>query len=694
MALDCETTGVDLKHGAKPFFVTTCVDGEAPVFWEWPVDPLTRQPQIPPGDIEEIRAAVGPLGPPLVGQNLKFDVRALLTIGIDIQHWHRIDDTLRAGHVLASSMPHDLTSMALQYLGVDILPYERALEVATKEARRVVQQAQLRQTRGGNSLFDAEPFAGWAIAKKGRADMPSAKEETWKYDSWLPRAVAQELDYPKGHPWWTVLRDYANTDSIITARLWQEMRRQMERRGLLKIYRECMRVYPVVVDMEERGVTGSEAGFTRLRSEFRQNSLLAGGNCVRIAKSRGFDLELPKGAINGSIRQFAFDVLNLPRIRNGKAKTDNPSLDSKNAIPYYLANLEPGSQELDWIQNLVEKRTKDTALAYLESYERFRVPDVEGYWRLHPSLNPTGTDTLRCSSGNPNAQQISKKEKANLRKAFGPAAGREWWSFDASNIELRLPAYEAKARKLMDLFDRPDEPPFYGMVHMLMFSIVYEDIWSKELKEHGPLKVAKLIKTKYESTYYQDCKNGDFAVQYGSVESSGTADRTYRRPGAFRLVKQHLSEIHGPGGLNERCIAYAQRHGYVETMPDKTVDPTRGYPLLCTRSERGYILPTVPLNYRVQGTACWWMMKAMIRVHQLLAEWRKTFDAYICLQVHDELVLDMPKRADPRKNPKASNLARARMIQALMASGGDDIGVPTPVSMEWHENNWAEGVAL
>ena len=39
--------------------------------------------------------------------------------------------------------------------------------------------------------------------------------------------------------------------------------------------------------------------------------------------------------------------------------------------------------------------------------------------------------------------------------------------------------------------------------------------------------------------------------------------------------------------LNEKCIRFAEKYGYVETMPDRTVDPDRGYPLLCSRSKWG-----------------------------------------------------------------------------------------------------------
>jgi len=257
---------------------------------------------------------------------------------------------------------------------------------------------------------------------------------------------------------------------------------------------------------------------------------------------------------------------------------------------------------------------------------------------------------------------------------FGPAPGREWWSLDAKNIELRIPAYEAGEKAMIDLFERPDDPPYYGSNHLLFFDILHPDLFAK----HGA-EVKKI----YASTWYQWTKNGDFAVQYGAVAESGTADRAYHVPGAQAKIEGHLRQIKK---LSQQWIDFARRNGYVETMPDKTVDLKRGYPLYCTRGRYGEVLPTVPLSYHVQGTAMWWMCKAMVRCYRQLEEWRREgFDGRMILQVHDELVFDFPK-GSPR--------SRVERMQKLMELGGDDIGVPTPVSVEYHPGNWGKGIAI
>jgi DNA polymerase I-like protein with 3'-5' exonuclease and polymerase domains len=441
---------------------------------------------------------------------------------------------------------------------------------------------------------------------------------------------------------------------------------------------------------------------------------------------RPYTLTLPKGASpNNSLRTLLFDVMGLPGMRGHTATTNAPSLN-KEALSYYELTLPPRSKPALFIRALRDKRKLDTALAYMAAYQRFWIPlvgpdgrVVPGWYVLHPGLNPTGTVTLRWSSENPNEQNISKKDiedeggnKASLRSCFGPAPGREWWSFDGKNLELRIPAYAAGEEAMIALFERPDDPPYYGSNHLLNFHTVYPDVWDGELgtvcadpgccgdRVVTPETVGPHCKKRFASSWYQYVKNGGFAVQYGAIDRAGgegTADRAFHRAGAHGLLKRRFAKIHGPGGLNERCIRHAEKYGYVETIPDTTVDPTRGYPLMCTRTEHGQILPTVPLNYVVQGTACWWMMMAMIRVQDQLDEWnaadarlpRPRGGYHMALQVHDELVLDFPAGKGPE--PWKTNLPKARRVQALMAMGGEGIGVPTPVSCEWHQTSWASG---
>lgn len=657
IGFDTETTGVDLYLGAQPFLVTFCDEQWNNTYFEWDVNPFTREVKIPAGDLEEIRNIIEGADW-IVAQNVKFDVTALATIMPDFEWpWHKTYDTLVAGHLLASNHPKDLTSMAVEYLGVSIQKYEDALEIAVRECRNL-----------------ARPL-GWRIAKAGLPEMPSAKAETWKYDSWLPRAMSKRKLGERD--WLSVTTEYANADSATTLALFIAQRKLLEQRGLWAIYQERLRALPVVYRIERRGVTASLKRIQELEERFGTLSQESQVRCEWIAEAYGYPgLQLPKGAKNKSLSNFMFNVMKLPPIYNAKAKSSEPCLN-RDALIEYCDTLPPHSKPLRFIQSLRDKRLADTALSYLAGYQRFWEASGAGYYRLHPNLNFTGTDTLRMSSSNPNEQNISKREGFNLRYGFGPLPGREWWSLDYENLELRIPAYECGEPAMLKLFENPAEPPYYGSYHLLIFSILHPDKY-----DHNDPEGLVKAKDKYKSTWYQWVKNGNFADMYGAMIKSGTADRAFHVPGAQQLVSDRLQE---KTKLNQKWITFAEKHGYVETLPDKSIDPKRGYPLLCTRSQWGKILPTIPLNYHVQGTACWIMMRAMTEVQTYLDDLERSgTDAFITMNVHDEIVLDFPFCANK------GNLPLIERIQKIMTRLGDDVGVKLSTNIEYHPKHWAD----
>jgi DNA polymerase I-like protein with 3'-5' exonuclease and polymerase domains len=198
------------------------------------------------------------------------------------------------------------------------------------------------------------------------------------------------------------------------------------------------------------------------------------------------------------------------------------------------------------------------------------------------------------------------------------------------------------------------------------------------------------VKKKYASTWYSWTKNGDFAIQYGAVAESGTADRAYHMPGAQAKIESHLTKVKQ---LSQKMIELANERSYVETIPDKTVDPKHGYPLLCTRSRWGGVTPTVPLSYHVQSTAMWWMSKAMVRCQEYLNEYNASrkpeYHVYMISQIHDELLFDCPSGTEVK-----SILSPILNLKGLMELGGSDLGVPTPVNVEYHPTCWAEGESV
>lgn len=763
ISLDCETTGVDLRYGAMPFLVTTCnLEGEID-YWEWDVNPLTRKPIIPEVDLWEIdqkmNAAQG-----LVLQNARFDARALQTTWPDEEWtlpWDKVWDTLIAAHILASNQPKDLTSLALIYLGVNIAPLEEEMEQCIQDARKIAKSE----------------FPAWRIAKKGDPTMPSAKEKVWKFDMWLPRAIAKAKGYPTGecevvnknedpfdvyigrgskwgnpfkigvdgsrqdviekyrkrlrsnaalkkclpelegkrlgcfckpldchgdvlqeelaklrHPWWDCTANYANGDSAVTIQLFRVLKERLQKKGLWPVYEVRRKLPAVIYRIEDYGVTMDVKRTDSHEKRLKTQSEAYQKQCLDLA-----DNEIDKLPINGAsnaLKHVLFDKFKL--VSPKKTPKGEPSTD-KSVLEHWLAELDDTTIPWMFIDGLKEYRKRQTALGYMKSYRLFGIPEGRHILRLFPSLNPTGTDTLRFTSQNPNAQQISKQDEVTLRYCFGPAPGREWWSLDAKNIELRLPAYYSGEQLLIELFERPDDPPYYGSTHLLNFHTVYQELWDDAVRKVGFEKAGPYCKKEYASTWYQWCKNGGFAVQYGAVNDErpgrmGTADRAFHKKGAHTKLEKRFGNLKK---LNQACIAEAERTGSITTIPDRTIGGI-GYPLRCTRTNYNKILPTVPLNYRIQGSAMWWMCKAMIRVDEYLRYLNSVRDEgyYVVLQVHDELVLDFPKGKG--KEPWRTNLPKIRKVKRLMEQGGEDFvpEIPTPVGVEYHAVHWGEGKTL
>lgn len=795
-SLDTEVTGLDVRHGAQPYFVSMATNEDDVLTWEWDVDPLSRKVEPPTEDLEEIQQEIDDADL-LILQNAKFDCAALDNVMPNLRwDWSKVHDTLLAGHLLASNQPHTLSAMCLIYLGVNIQHLDDDITEAANKARRSARSQ----------------CPDWRIAHKDLPEMPSAKAKISKFDAWLPRAMCKQAlklldvsllpDHPRlptvgrvenceiridrgtkwgnpftiprdgnreqvvrryvdyilqsrlladlpelygkllgcycnpklchgdilrllCHPWWTTLSDYGASDAEATLHLYFKQKELLKERNLWRIYLERLKLLPIVYGMESRGVTLSKRRLDQLTVEYTKESRNAEKICVNIAAKYDYDLKLPKNGRNQSLTDFVFgrgdicsecngsgfktgrgvkatcskckgvgndaaNYLNLEPLTRSD-KTGKPSMN-KTTLEHWESALPEGTHGHNFIKALRAKRKRDTALTYMRGYRRFWlpiatsgvVPGRRDWYVLHPSLNSTGTDTLRWSSQNPNEQNISKQQGFNLRYCFGPAPGREWWALDAKNIELRIPAYESGEESLIELFERPDDPPFYGSQHLLNFSVVYPDIWRKELKSVGEEKVGPHCKKKYESTWYQWCKNGDFAVQYGAVDrddGEGTADRAFYRPGSHAKLKSRFAKQEK---LNQKWIDFANKHGYVETLPDKTVDPKRGYPLYCSRTQWGGIKPTIPLNYHVQGSAMWVMCRMMTICADYLRELGE--DYFLIIQVHDEIVLDFPLVKD------YGNLPKVRELKRRLDLMGEDLVPRVPLSMgiEYHAKSWAE----
>jgi DNA polymerase-1 len=611
------------------------------------------------------------------------------TLPIDWEwDWSKIHDLSISSHLLGSAQRKDLTTLAITYLGINIEPYELAVEKATKKAQRLVRSRAFQKDHGI-----------WLISTAPGASKKMPSGTGWKSDMWLLKEMIThapgylppwgdwdpDYDHVEDHPWVSMVEEYANADSSVTIHIFEKQQELILDQDLEKIYEERRKLLRIVYGIEQTGVTVSKPRAKQLISNFLPIANEARERCIRIAENRLS--KLPISGNSNALKDEIFNYLGLVSSRMTPKK--QPSIN-KDVLAEWLLTLNPNSKQYKFIEGIQIYRKRMTAINYLYSYERFWRHEEDETYILHPSLNMCGTRTLRWSSSNPNEQNVSKQEGFNLRYAFGPRKGFLWASFDYENIELRIPAYGSGEQEQIALFEEPDKPPFYGSNHLLNFSIIYPDLWEPMLNEYGLTKIAEAIKQKYKSTWYQRCKNGNFAVQYGSTEVEGkvsTADKAYGRVGCHAMLKQRFEKL---DKLNQLCIDEAAKTGFVQTMPDKFVDPDRGYPLQCKLTKWGKIKPTIPLNTHVQGTACWVISVAMLLVQEFFDEINKGRPVNkrwaIVMQIHDELVIEFPK--EPGAKTKLTEIKR------IMTNCGLRIGVPLRVGCEIHTTHWAEGNKL
>lgn len=558
--------------------------------------------------------------------------------------------------------------------------------------------------------------------------------------------------YKKRHPWWDVTQIYGDVDTAGTVKLFRVMKAAIEKRNHWAIYREVNRQVRATFEMERRGVTCSGKRLNAMIAEYTARAAEYHKGLGNIAASMGYPLEVGlTGNRTDSLHQFLFgkftekevpvyhpdgrpagvkvvpdkmnnrpgpDTLNLPVI----AKTDSgaPAFD-KTTIEVYRATLPANSKGSVFVNRLSWMKKLSTAVTYMEAYLRYAVeiPDDDDTVRLHPNLNLTGTAHLRMSSSNPNEQNAQKKEyecgtcegkKPNVvscprcggtgvmfrsaRYAFGPGPGREWWSLDYSNIERRIPAYYAGETEIVQLLERPDDAPYYGSEHLMVAHILHKKLFEDTCWIESEKRLdGRRFKDKYKGSYYQRVKNGNFALQYSCGREK--ADATFGVTGGYDMIKERFARQEK---LNKDQVAHANRYGFVVTIPDKTVDPERGYPIRTPREKDGRIKPTLPLNYWSSGTACWVARSAISRCRERMQEWRdrEGFDSFLPMFVHDELVMDFPSSGCPNKDRDRSNYRRAMELKEIMEDGGQRLvfRIPTPVNAEIHRVSWDKGDAV
>jgi len=280
--------------------------------------------------------------------------------------------------------------------------------------------------------------------------------------------------------------------------------------------------------------------------------------------------------------------------------------------------------------------------------------------RVHTSYNQTGVVTGRLSSSNPNLQNIPVRTELGrqIRKAFVPEEGWLFLAADYSQIELRVLAHVSQDQALLDAFHRDQD------VHARTAAAVYGVPLEEVTKEQRA--IAKTV---------------NFGLIYGQ-SAFGLAQQTgLDFDEAERFIDTYFRNYPGVQDWLDRTRNRAHADGYVETLLGRR----RYFPEL-QGTRRAYAgqraaAARQAINAPIQGTAADILKIAMIRLDHGLDElglW-----ARMVLQVHDEVVLEVPRDELP---------AVAPLVREVM-EGAYTLSVPLKVDMEVGEN-WLDMKAI
>ena len=395
--------------------------------------------------------------------------------------------------------------------------------------------------------------------------------------------------------------EYAAEDADITLRLHQlfDGRLQAEP-ALAALYRDVeLPVLGVLFDMERTGVLIDPFLLASHSEELGRRLVELEGKAHGLA-GQPFNLGSPK-----QLGEILFDKLGLPVVKKtatGKPSTDEEVL-SQLAEDYPLPKL------------LLEHRS----LAKLKSTYADKLPRMVNpkTGRVHTSFSQAVAVTGRLASSDPNLQNIPirTEEGRRIRAAFIAPKGHVIVSADYSQIELRIMAHLSKDDRLLEAFAKGED------VHRATASEVFgvpPDEVSSEQRRY-----AKVI---------------NFGLIYGMSAHGLAKNLGIERAAAQGWIDRYFARYPGVARYMEETKAAARAQGYVETvfgrrlyLPDiraQQVGRRQG-------AERAAI------NAPMQGTAADLIKKATIATHQWLAESR--LHSRLILQVHDELVLEVPE---------------------------------------------------
>jgi DNA polymerase-1 len=420
--------------------------------------------------------------------------------------------------------------------------------------------------------------------------------------------------------------EYAAEDADITGRLHRLLKPRLVQEKMVTVYETLERpLVPVLVDMEHNGIKVDKDMLNRLSNEF----------AVRLSELEGVIHELAGHPFNiaspKQLGEVLFDEMEIPGGKKSKTGAYSTGAD-------ILEKLAAEGHELP------EKVLEWRALAKLKSTYTDALQNIinKNTGRIHTSYSLAATTTGRLSSTDPNLQNIPirTEEGRKIRNAFIPEKGYKLVAADYSQIELRLLAHIADLESLKNAFN--DGIDIHAMTASEVFGV--------PIKGMDPIvrRQAKAI---------------NFGIIYG-ISSFGLANQLgMSRTEAKTFIDKYFERFPGIQHYMEDTKQYCRDKGYVETIFGRKIHVGSINDKNGMRRSFG---ERAAINAPIQGSAADVIRRAMIQMPGALKE--ANLNAKMLLQVHDELVFEVPEDEVEKTTPIITSVMEKAALPALQIS--------------------------
>ena len=435
---------------------------------------------------------------------------------------------------------------------------------------------------------------------------------------------------------------YGAADADMTLRLADVLRPEIEEKGQELLLNDIeMPLIPVLAAMEKEGV-GIDVDF------FKEMSAEMVGRIATLEKQI-FEIAGEPFNINSTqqLSDVLFKKLDLPHEGLRKTKSGHYST---------AADVLEGLREDDE-NGIIEAIVRFREFGKLKSTYVDALPKMVNplTGRIHTSYNQTGAITGRLASSNPNLQNIPIRTEVGqqIRKGFVARPGFLFLAADYSQVELRVLAHISRDEALMKAFQEDQD------IHQTTAAAVY-GIPAEEVS-YNQRRFAKAV---------------NFGLIYGMGAYRLARDSDLTRAEAEEYIQAYFEQFPGINDYLEATKLQARQQGYVATLLGRR----RYFPIfkLTSRINRQFEnrAEREAVNHRIQGTAADILKIAMIQLHHQL---EADLQAKILLQVHDELVLEVPEK----------ELDEVRSLVVKTMSNAYPLDVPLKVDTS-SGRNWLE----